>query len=119
MYLLLLVALEIRDGSFFGRMLFCWLPESVRDVAADKREPIIVALVTPYPIMKTDEEVGDDDGMNGCRLPTIKKMERKKLAEYHFCFGTRNKVLFVKSTENSIVAMATNYDTTPSSRYAL
>lgn len=38
-------------------------------------------------------------------------MERKKRGEFCFCFDPENEVLFVKWKDNSIVTMATNYDT--------
>lgn len=52
-----------------------------------------------------------ENRLSGCPLPTKKKTEQQKRGEFCFCFDPENEVLFVKWKGNSIVTMATNYDT--------
>lgn len=52
-----------------------------------------------------------ENRLSGCPLPTKKKLERKKRGKFCFCFDPENGGSFFKWKDNSIVTMATNYDT--------
>lgn len=45
-----------------------------------------------------------------CPLPSRKEMQKKSRGEHDCCFDSNNEILLVKWKDNSVVTMATNYD---------